>query len=739
MTLQSLTVTVVLCTYTEHRWDDIVGAIESLRAQTLPPVQIIIVVDHNAALRDRLAKHSPDLKIIDSIEKPGLAGARNSGVAIATGDVVAFLDDDAFAAPDWLEQMLGAYVDAEVLGVGGHVEPAWEAKSARSLPTEFWWVVGCSYRGLPQTRAVIRNPIGAGMSVRRDILDLIGGFSTDLGRVLKHPAGCEETELCIRAAAAVDGGRFLHEPKAVVYHRVPAERASWAYFRARCLAEGRSKAVVAVLAGAGPALASERTYVAKVLPQGFLRALGEAARGDLMGLARATRIPSGLAITTAGYVTGRLTATQRSRRSARHQQPAVLAFNNGGIVSTRTDALAAGAAQQISVPAREEQATTEAIPLAAQGKGLVGPRRWLEFDIHGWVRIAVAADAPTADQLRGMLAAFRVEPLQQSGPAEADIVVTGTIEPVPGLSWAEGEIGYTDNVVLLPHAGVQVIRDGKRWLVQGPGELLTTVLPILDLVVVDKGLAMVHSATVEVDGIGVLMPAAGGTGKTSTIAKLMKLSSTAFMGDDWAFVSSGGEVYSYAKPMFIKPHHRPIYPHLFIGARKPLIPKALSRPIGRFTTVVHPIFAKRPKLAAWSRRWSPEHRMVMPEQALGGKRIGTHVPLRVSAYVERWDGDEVVVEGRDRAWMVARIAGNWHWEMARHSRDVLAALGASGVVPLDEIFRRKAAVIEDALGQSSTLLVKVPEAMSADQASDAIVERLLIAVEEVFDQTRVPI
>jgi len=391
------------------------------------------------------------------------------------------------------------------------------------------------------------------------------------------------------------------------------------------------------------------------------------------------------------------------------------------------------AAEHLNGSAPANSGTTRPTTAAAVAKRRTtgGGARWLEFDVHGWVRIAVDANAPTADQLGGMLAAFRVRPADERGPELADIVVTGTIEPVPGLSWAEGEIGYTDNVVLLPHAGVQLIRDGKRWLIQGPGELLTTVLPILDLVAVDKGLAMVHSATVEVDGIGVLMPAAGGTGKTSTIAKLMKLSTTAFMGDDWAFLSRAGEVYSYAKPMFIKPHHRPIYPHLFTGARKPLIPKTFSRSVGRFTTVVHPIFAKRPKLAAWSRKWSPEHRMVMPEQALAGKRIGTHVPMRVSAYVERWDGDEVIVEERDRAWMIARIIGNWHWEMARHSRDVLAALGASGVVPLDEIFSRKAAVVKKSLAHSSTMLVRVPEAMSADQASDAIVERLLAAVAEV--------
>ncbi len=315
----TMSATVVICAYTERRWNDIVAAIASLRVQTAPPAQVIVVIDHNDALRDRVARHAPDLKVVDSSGVPGLADARNTGVALATGDVVAFLDDDAVAAPDWLEHMLAAYLDESVLGVGGHVEPAWERGHPGSLPPEFWWVVGCSYRGLPVRTAAIRNPIGAGMSVRRDVLALAGGFSTDLGRVLKDPAGCEETELCIRAAERIPGGRFLYEPTAVVHHRVPAERVSWSYFRRRCYGEGRSKALVTALVGSGPGLAAERSYVARVLPRGFCQGLGDAIRGDLLGFVRATRIAAGLSFTTAGYASGRWAAARASRRAAERQ------------------------------------------------------------------------------------------------------------------------------------------------------------------------------------------------------------------------------------------------------------------------------------------------------------------------------------------------------------------------------------------------------------------------------------
>jgi glycosyltransferase involved in cell wall biosynthesis len=236
----------------------------------------------------------------------GLSGARNTGVETASGDVVAFLDDDAAAEPDWLARLADAYADPAVIGAGGHVEPLWPAERPAGFPPEFDWVVGCSYRGLPEERAEVRNLIGANMSLRRDVLDDAGGFSSSLGRIGAVPLGCEETELCIRARRLRPGGTILHEPAARVGHRVAPVRTGWRYFRARCWAEGLSKAVVAELAGNDVGLSSERAYALRVLPGGVLRGLGDAARGDLSGALRALAIVAGLAVTAAGYAYGSL-------------------------------------------------------------------------------------------------------------------------------------------------------------------------------------------------------------------------------------------------------------------------------------------------------------------------------------------------------------------------------------------------------------------------------------------------
>src|SRR3712207_5615383 len=90
---------VIICAYTEKRWRDLVAAVESLRQQTLSPQEIIVVVDHNPALLERVQHELPDVIAVENQEPHGLSGARNSGLVVASGEIIVFLDDDAFAEP----------------------------------------------------------------------------------------------------------------------------------------------------------------------------------------------------------------------------------------------------------------------------------------------------------------------------------------------------------------------------------------------------------------------------------------------------------------------------------------------------------------------------------------------------------------------------------------------------------------------------------------------------------------
>jgi glycosyltransferase involved in cell wall biosynthesis len=302
-------VSVVICAYTDARWDEIVAAVRSIQAQETPVLETILVIDHNPALRDRASREIPDVVLVENVEQRGLSGARNSGVQVARGDVIAFMDDDAWADPAWWSHLAAAYADPAVMAAGGAILPAWERGRPAWFPREFDWVVGCTYLGMPEARATVRNMIGCNMSFRREAFTEVGGFSHGIGRIGTRPLGGEETEFCIRAQRRWPDRVIVYEPAAFVNHRVPAARGTIGYFRSRCYAEGLSKAMIAKLVGSGSALATERGYAVRTLGGGVARNLGEAVRGrSLAGLRRAAVIVLGLAVTTAGYGVGRVSA-----------------------------------------------------------------------------------------------------------------------------------------------------------------------------------------------------------------------------------------------------------------------------------------------------------------------------------------------------------------------------------------------------------------------------------------------
>ena len=296
---------VVICAYTDKRWDDLVAAVESVHCQTTPACETIVVIDHNPDLFQRARAHLTSATVIENHENLGLSGARNSGARTARGAIIAFLDDDAIAAPDWLANLLAGYADPRVRGVGGAIIPHWPGGRPGWFPEEFDWVVGCTYRGMPAQDQPVRNLIGCNMSFRREVFEEVGGFRSGLGRVGALPVGCEETELCIRLARRWPDARLLYRPGALVRHQVQASRATWRYFQARCHAEGRSKAQIVRLIGGNHGLSSERQYTIKTLPVGVLHGLTQALlRRDPTGITRAGAIMAGFGLTVTGYVSG---------------------------------------------------------------------------------------------------------------------------------------------------------------------------------------------------------------------------------------------------------------------------------------------------------------------------------------------------------------------------------------------------------------------------------------------------
>ncbi len=298
-------ISIILCAYTEDRWEAMVAALESLNHQSPPPKEIILVIDHNPQLFKRAVGAFSSIRVVENQYPAGLSGARNTGVSYSRGALLAFMDEDAVAEPDWIGQLVKRYQSPSILGVGGSIIPEWVEGRPAWFPEEFDWVVGCTYRGLPVQPAFVRNLIGCNMSFRRMVFEEVGGFRSGMGRVGTLPLGCEETEFCIRIAHHHPKGGLLFVPDAVVRHQVPTRRTSLKYFLSRCYQEGRSKALVAHFSGTKNGLSSEKSYTLRVLPAGVIRGVADFIRkGDLSGLGKAAAMLLGLACTTVGYLIG---------------------------------------------------------------------------------------------------------------------------------------------------------------------------------------------------------------------------------------------------------------------------------------------------------------------------------------------------------------------------------------------------------------------------------------------------
>jgi glycosyltransferase involved in cell wall biosynthesis len=313
---RALSAAVVVCAATGEREALLRACVGSLLAGARTPDEILVVVDQNPELEASVASWLPSWARLLRSRSPGISASRNAGLLGARSDIVAFLDDDAVAEPDWLLRVLQQFqASDDVLGVGGAVLPQWET-NGRWLPDELLWVIGCTYLGHRENAGPIRNPIGCNMAFRRRDLTAVGGFSTEFGKRGAALSTCDETELGLRLERRYGRARIRSVPGARVRHHIPAARIGWKTLVLRCLSEGLSKARLRQAYGRS-ALGTERNYAARLVTRRVpLLLLRGVVRRDSRSVLGAGAIMLSLVVTSAAYAAARCWHRTPALRSA---------------------------------------------------------------------------------------------------------------------------------------------------------------------------------------------------------------------------------------------------------------------------------------------------------------------------------------------------------------------------------------------------------------------------------------
>lgn len=237
-------VSVVLCTYDPDLFEVFRDAANSVLSQTYEPVELVIVVDGSDELAERARTEygARENVIIHCNEtNEGLTTSRNTGASLATGEIVAFIDDDAIAEPEWIANLVSAYNRENALAVGGKMTPNWVAGKPEFLPPEFYWLIGVTHRGFAEGPGEVRNTFGSNISFNREVFLELGGFEESIGMVeggRQNQAG--ETELCERLRREYRTGVF-YTPEARVAHCVFDYRTRPGWLFKRAFWQGHSK------------------------------------------------------------------------------------------------------------------------------------------------------------------------------------------------------------------------------------------------------------------------------------------------------------------------------------------------------------------------------------------------------------------------------------------------------------------------------------------------------------------
>ena len=223
-----------VCICTHNRPGYVRDCLEGLARQTVPADGFEILIVDSGSTGDAVGELAAvvsgavNARLI-RLDRPGVSIARNAGADAATGDYVAYIDDDAIPTADWIEQIRAAII---ALGgipalLGGRILPLWEA------PLPGWWpsklrgvlsIIETEGRGVYRSRTMPSDlaPYGANMIVHGATMRSVGGFGDSTGRDSRTLLSDEDVQLAWRLQDA--GYPVCYDSRIVVQHQIQASR-----------------------------------------------------------------------------------------------------------------------------------------------------------------------------------------------------------------------------------------------------------------------------------------------------------------------------------------------------------------------------------------------------------------------------------------------------------------------------------------------------------------------------------
>jgi glycosyltransferase involved in cell wall biosynthesis len=225
---------------TRDRAKLLAATLEAVVAQDPPgqPFEVVVVdnasVDDTPGIVEALTRRSTVPVVYLTEMKSGKSHALNSAITRARGELLVFTDDDVIPSPGWLAAYARAFTETGADYAVGRILPLWEVPPPGWMSPAFYGALAVPDAGtkrLPLGKGLNEEimPIGANMAVRRHVLDRVGGWNPNLGKLQGTLRTGEDHEFALKMLSA--GFRGVYDPRACVQHRVPPDRLRLGYFR----------------------------------------------------------------------------------------------------------------------------------------------------------------------------------------------------------------------------------------------------------------------------------------------------------------------------------------------------------------------------------------------------------------------------------------------------------------------------------------------------------------------------